>query len=254
MIAFEKDLLKVKIADTAEEMGRAAAEDIAAEICALLTQREEINMIFAAAPSQNTTLAALLQKDIAWERINAFHMDEYIGLQAGSNASFQTYLKDHLFSKAPFKSVNYINAFSDDKQAECARYTELLTRYPVDLVVLGIGENGHIAFNDPPVADFGDPLLIKPVKLDETCRTQQVHDGCFATIDEVPQYALTLTVPALLRAKKMFCVVPYATKAAAVAEMLTTDRIDEHCPATALRRHAGATLYCDKDSAKELDI
>ena len=254
MIRFTKDLLQVNIADTAEEMGAAASEDIAAAIHALLAERDEINMIFAAAPSQNTTLAALLQKDIPWERINAFHMDEYIGLQAGSDASFQTYLKDHLFSKAPFKSVHFINAFSDDKEAECARYTDLLTRYPVDIVVLGIGENGHIAFNDPPVADFCDPLLIKPVKLDEKCRTQQVHDGCFATLDEVPQYALTLTVPALLRASRMFCVAPYATKAEAVKEMLTTDRIDEHCPATALRKHSGATLYCDKESAKGLNV
>lgn len=254
MTEFTKDLLNVKIADTAEEMGKAAAEDIYAAICAQLAKKEEINMIFAAAPSQNTTLKALLEKDVAWERINAFHMDEYIGLPAGSNASFQTYLRDHLFSKAPFKSVNYINAFSDDKDAECARYAALLTQYPVDIVVLGIGENGHIAFNDPPVADFHDPKLIKPVKLDERCRTQQVHDGCFATIDDVPQYALSLTVPALLKAQQMFCVVPYATKAEAVKEMLTTDHIDEHCPATALRKHAGATLYCDKESAKGLEL
>lgn len=254
MITFEKDLLKVKIADTAQEMGAIAAEDIYAAITALLNEKEEINMIFAAAPSQNTTLAALLKKDIAWERINAFHMDEYIGLPAGSDASFQTYLRDHLFSKAPFKSVNYINAFSRDKDAECARYAALLTTYPVDIVVLGIGENGHIAFNDPPVADFNDPLLIKPVELDEKCRTQQVHDGCFETIDEVPRYALTLTVPALLKAAQMFCVVPYATKAEAVKELLTTDNIDEHCPATALRKHGGATLYCDSESAKGLEL
>ena len=252
MKTFTKDLLTVHVAQTAAEMGAAAAADIYAAICEKLSQKEEINMIFAAAPSQNTTLAALLEKDIEWERINAFHMDEYIGLQEGSNASFQTYLRDHLFSKAPFKSINYIHAFSDDKEAECARYSALLEQYPVDIVVLGIGENGHIAFNDPPVADFADTALIKPVKLDERCRVQQVHDGCFATIDDVPQYALTLTIPALLRADRMFCVVPYATKAEAVKEMLTTEHIDEHCPATALRRHAGATLYCDNESAKGL--
>lgn len=254
MKTFTKDQLFVTVADSAEEMGRLAAADIAAAIEEKLAEKEEIAMIFAAAPSQNTTLAALLTYDIPWERIRAFHMDEYIGLPQGSHASFQTYLKEHLFEKVNFRSVEFINASAEDGDAECARYTALLRQYPVDIVVLGIGENGHIAFNDPPVADFADPALIKPVKLDEKCRTQQVHDGCFASLDQVPRYALTLTVPALLAADKMFCVVPYATKAAAVKEMLTTERIDEHCPATALRRHGGARLYCDKESAKELAL
>ena len=121
-------------------------------------------------------------------------------------------------------------------------------------MVLGIGENGHIAFNDPPVADFNDPLLIKPVELDAVCRQQQVNDGCFATIDDVPTHALSLTVPALMSAAKLFCSVPAKTKAWAVKETLTTDRIDEHCPATAMRKHGGATLYCDADSASMLEL
>ena len=253
MKTFTKDSLQVTVADSAEEMGRLAAADIAAAIKEKLAEKEEIAMIFAAAPSQNTTLEALLTYDIPWERIRAFHMDEYIGLPQGSDASFQTYLKEHLFNKVAFRSVEFVNASAKDGAAECDRYTALLQQYPVDIVVLGIGENGHIAFNDPPVADFNDPKLIKPVKLDEACRNQQVHDGCFATLEEVPEYALTLTVPALLAADKMFCVVPYATKAAAVKEMLTTERIDEHCPATALRRHSGAHLYCDKESFAEVE-
>ena len=252
MITLNKDKLKVVIADTAEEMGRLAARDIADAMGVLLQKREEINMIFAAAPSQNTTLSALLEMDLPWERVRAFHMDEYIGLPADSTASFQTYLKEHLFNKAPFRSVEFIHASATDPKAECARYSALLEQYPVDIVVLGIGENGHIAFNDPPVADFNDPALVKPVELDQTCRQQQVHDGCFATIDDVPRFALTLTIPALTAAKQMFCVVPYATKAAAVRELLTTEHIDEHCPATALRLHGGATLYCDGDSAAEV--
>ena len=249
MKTFYKDQLKVYIDDTDVEMGNRAGADIAAAIKEMLAEKEEINMIFGAAPSQNTTLAALLTHELPWERINAFHMDEYIGLPEGSPAAFRVYLKDHIFGKAPFKSINYIDAFSDDKEAECARYTKLLKEHPVDIVVLGVGENGHIAFNDPPVADFNDPELIKPVKLDLKCRMQQVHDGCFATLEDVPEYALTLTVPALLAGKKLFCAVPYGTKAAAITELLTTDKVDEHCPATALRRHSGATLYCDKESA-----
>ncbi len=250
---FVKDNLNVVIAEDARRMGELAAQDIYAAIMELLSKKEKINMIFAAAPSQNTTLEALLKKDIPWERIRAFHMDEYIGLPEGSTASFGSYLREHLFDKVPFESVHYINAFGTDRAAECARYSELLRKYPVDIVCLGIGENGHIAFNDPPVADFSDPYLVKEVKLDERCRLQQVHDGCFACIDDVPQYALTLTVPALTAAERMFCVVPYATKAAAVKEMLTTTHIDEHCPATILRRHSGATLYCDQESAAGLE-
>lgn len=248
MTEFTKDSLRVKISDTAENMGKIAAEDIYRKITELLEKKDEINIIFAAAPSQNTTLDALLTYDIDWGRINAFHMDEYIGLTV-PEASFQMYLRGRIFDKAPFKSVNFINAGEQDIEKECKRYSALLEKYPTDLVILGIGENGHIAFNDPPVADFNDKALVKPVKLDEKCKAQQVHDGCFATIDDVPQYALTLTVPALLRAKDMFCVVPYSTKAEAVCEMLTTDKIDEHCPATALRNHSGATLYCDGESS-----
>lgn len=251
MLEFKKDLLTVKIAESAEEMGEAAAEDICEAIRSCLGEKDEINMIFAAAPSQNTMLAALLKKEIEWNRINAFHMDEYIGLKRGSNAAFQNYLKEHIFDLAPFKSIHYINAWEEDRERECVRYSELLEKCPVDIVCLGIGENGHIAFNDPPKADFQDPVLIKTVELEERCRMQQVHDGCFESIDDVPQYALTLTVPALTVAKKMFCVVPYASKAEAVKELLTSEVIDEHCPALIMRKHAGATLYCDKDSAKE---
>ena len=251
MVEFKKDKLNVVIADCAKCMGERAAEDIYAAICELLKQKEEINMIFAAAPSQNTTLEALLKKEIEWNRINAFHMDEYIGLPEGSKASFQQYLHEHIFSKANFKSVNYINASAKDKDAECERYAKLLTEYPVDIVCLGIGENGHIAFNDPGVAEFNDPKMIKPAKLDDKCRTQQVHDGCFEKFEDVPEYALTLTVPALTKAKYMFCVVPYSTKADAVKAMIEGE-ITEDCPATALRMHSGATLYCDKESSSKL--
>ena len=247
MTEFTKDKLKVKIECCAEKMGECAANDIYLKITELLKEKEELNIIFAAAPSQNTTLDALLTKDIDWSRINAFHMDEYIGLTK-PEAAFCKYLEGRIFGKVNFKSVNYINAQEKDVEKECARYSELLTKYPTDIVILGIGENGHIAFNDPPVADFNDKVLIKPVKLDDKCRMQQVHDGCFETFDDVPEYALTLTVPMLVSASKMFCVVPGKTKANAIREMLTTDNVDEHCPATALRNHKCATLYCDKES------
>ena len=248
---FKVDRLTVKISDTRAEMGALAAAEIRAAILALLETREEINMIFAAAPSQNEVLAALLTySDIPWERINAFHMDEYIGLDKAAPQCFGNFLADRIFNRAPFRSVNYIDS-SAPAEEECARYTDLLSRYPTDITVMGIGENGHIAFNDPGVADFCDPAVIKPARLDEVCRMQQVHDGCFASIDEVPTHAFTLTCPTLVRATYKFCIVPAVTKAAATRRMLTGEVSDE-CPATLLRTVEGAVMYLDADSASLL--
>ena len=249
MKSFKTDLLNVQIYDTRAEMGKAAAADIKACLCTLLQSREYVNVIFAAAPSQNEVLAALAaDKEIPWERVRAFHMDEYIGLAAGASQAFGNFLREHIFGLVDMASVHYIDAAAPDAEAECARYAEILRQYPVDVVVMGIGENGHIAFNDPPVADFADPRTVKPVALDEICRNQQVHDGCFATLDDVPKTAITLTVPALLAGKHLFCIVPAATKAEAVRATLQSE-IGEHCPATALRRHASAVLYLDGDSS-----
>ncbi len=246
--------LTVKIAPSRDEMGKVAAKDIHDKIKELLSAKDYINMIFAAAPSQNDVLNHLLKyDDIEWGKINAFHMDEYIGLAAeDKDKSFGAYLTEHIFGKVPFRSVNLIDCTQKDLAAECARYTALLKEYPTDIVVMGIGENGHIAFNDPPVADFEDKALIKPVELDQICRQQQVNDGCFASIDKVPTHALTLTCPALFAGDNLFCVVPAATKSAAVARTLKGD-ISEECPATILRRHDSAIMYLDDQSSAELN-
>lgn len=252
MKAFEKDKLKVEIYDTRAEMGNAAARDIKAKIAQLLAEKREINMIFAAAPSQNEMLAALADDgQIEWNRVNAYHMDEYIGLSADAPQGFGNFLKAHIFGRAPFKSVHYIDCTASDPEKEAARYEKLLGDNPPDIVVMGIGENGHIAFNDPPVADFKDARGAKVVKLDEVCRNQQVHDGCFARLEEVPKYAITLTVPTLVSAPWLFCIVPAKTKANAVKECLTGE-IGEHCPASVLRLQENAVLYLDKDSASLL--
>jgi glucosamine-6-phosphate deaminase len=250
----KKDLLTVNIYDTRTQMGEAAAKDIKACILSLLETKETINMIFAAAPSQNEVLASLaLDKEIPWERVNAFHMDEYIGLPADAPQGFGNFLKAHIFGLAPFKSVNYIDISAEDAEAECARYSALLAQYPTDIVVMGIGENGHIAFNDPPVADFADPKAVKPVLLDEICRNQQVNDGCFASVELVPKNAMTLTCPALFAGSHLFCIVPAKTKAAAVKRTIEGE-INHDCPATILRRHCSAKLYLDGDSSKELTL
>ena len=252
MKTFIKDQLRVNVYSSRDEMGMAAAADVKAAILRALADKETINMIFAAAPSQNEVLANLAtDREIPWDRVNAFHMDEYIGLDKNAPQGFGNFLCDHIFGIAPFKSVNYIRIDAPDAEEECRRYEKLLRDNPVDIVVLGIGENGHIAFNDPPFADFDDARLVKTVKLDEVCRNQQVNDGCFAKIDDVPTHALTLTVPALMSGKELYCIVPAKTKANAV-ERTVNGEITEDCPASVLRTHSAATLYLDPDSASLL--
>ena len=252
MKTFNKDNLKINIYSSRDEMGKAAAADVKAAILRALEGKEMINMIFAAAPSQNEVLENLAHDtEIPWGRVNAFHMDEYIGLDKNAPQGFGNFLRDHIFGVAPFASVNYIRIDAPDAEKECERYSELLRQNPVDIVVLGIGENGHIAFNDPPFADFNDTKLVKTVKLDEVCRNQQVNDGCFAKIDDVPTHALTLTVPTLMSGKELYCIVPAKTKANAVFATVN-GKICEDCPASVLRTHSAATLYLDPDSSSLL--
>jgi glucosamine-6-phosphate deaminase len=252
MTIITESKLDVRIYEDRKGMGTAASEKFAKEITALLKMKDEINVVFAAAPSQNEFLAALDYENLDWSRVNAFHMDEYIGLAADAPQGFGNFLKHRLFDKFNFKSVNYLNGNADDISAECERYTTLLTQNKVDMVCMGIGENGHLAFNDPPVADFEDKYIVKVVELDEVCRQQQVNDGCFATLDEVPKEALTLTIPALLNATYINCVVPGPTKAEAVNHTLNSEISTEN-PATILRTHTNAVLFLDKDSSKLLN-
>ncbi|MDG0792552.1 glucosamine-6-phosphate deaminase [Cohnella ginsengisoli] len=239
--------LKVRVYRSRGEMGAAAGSDVAAKIKSLLRTKPSIRMIFAAAPSQNEMLDTLAaDPDIEWSRIVAFHMDEYLGLPPDAPQAFGRYLRGRLFDRVKPGAIHLIDS-ANDSEAECSRYAALLAEAPIDIVCLGIGENGHIAFNDPPVADFDDRLLIKPVELDETCRRQQVNDGCFPDIDAVPTHALTLTVPALLSGAHLFCVVPGPTKREAVGRTLS-EPIATACPSTILRSHPDCTLYADLDS------
>jgi len=243
----QTDRLTTYVHDSRNAMGAAAAAHAAHAIQELLKTKEVVNVVFAAAPSQNETLENLLKEDIDFSRINAFHMDEYTGLPSNAPQLFSNYLIEHIFGKAPFRSVHLIST-EQTIEAACASYTQLLQDNPPDVVCMGIGENGHIAFNDPPVADFNDPMLIKAVALDEVCRMQQVHDGCFETLDDVPTHALTLTVPALMSSKYLVCTVPGTTKAEAVKNMLRGS-VGTHCPATALRNHGNAAMFLDQESA-----
>ena len=253
LITFKVGMLDVRIFPDRDEMGKEAAENVSYTIQVLLKEKKEINMIFAAAPSQSDFMKALIEdKRIEWDRINAFHMDEYIGLEKEAPQGFGNFLRDRLFSKVPFKSVNYINGRAENPESESERYAELLKLNPVDIVCLGIGENGHIAFNDPPVADFNDLKLAKVVELDLACKQQQVNEKLFAELSDVPTHAITVTIPGLLKADHMFCMVPAYNKAQAVYNTLNWE-ISEKCPATILRNKEGAILYLDRDSASLLD-
>lgn len=241
--------LSVSIYDNRLVMGETAAADGAKVINALLKEKETLNVLFAAAPSQNELLEALrADKSIDWSRINAFHMDEYVAIHPSAPQGFAQFLRTRLFGQLPFKSVNYIDC-SAEGETEAKRYEKLLGKHPLDVCFMGVGENGHIAFNDPPVADFEDPALVKVVELEDRCRQQQVNDGCFAQLSDVPEYAITLTVPTLISAKEIFCVVPASAKADAVKEMLGGD-VSTNCPASILTTHPSARLYLDPNSGK----
>jgi glucosamine-6-phosphate deaminase len=229
-----------------EAAGRGGASDVAAELRSRLSAQPEVRMIFAAAPSQAAMLDALARAPgIAWDRVVAFHMDEYIGLPPGAPQRFARWLDAHLFERLPFRHVHRIVP-EPDPEAAARAYAAALAAAPIDAVCLGIGVNGHIAFNDPPIADFADPADVKVVELDEICRQQQVDDACFARLADVPRTAITLTVPRLLRAGKLFCMVPGASKRQAVRAALHGP-ISTRCPASILRT-IDCTLYLDVES------
>jgi glucosamine-6-phosphate deaminase len=249
---FTADSLRVVVYDNRFAMGHAAAVFVAKAVATRQAAAGRANVVFAAAPSQDEFLDALCEPGrVDWSRVVAFHMDEYLGLRPDHPASFRKYLREHLFDRVGLDGDRLRLIPGEDRKrpmATCLAYEALLNASPTDVVCAGIGENGHLAFNDPPVADFLDPVKIKPVRLDHACRIQQVNDGCFASIDEVPTHAYTLTVPALLSAPVVSLCVPGPRKAEAVRAALKGP-ISEECPASALRRHGGAVLFLDRDAA-----
>jgi glucosamine-6-phosphate deaminase len=248
--AFAVDKLQVKLFLSRREMGKAAGQSVAEKIREILKVRKALSIVFASAPSQNEFLEELSQSPgIDWRSVTAFHLDEYDGLSSEAPESFSHFLRVKLFEKVRPGNVYYLNGMAGDIEAECKRYAGLLKDHPLDVACIGIGENGHLAFNDPPFADFQDPLIVKIVELDLVSRQQQVHDGCFKSLQEVPQKAITLTIPAILSAKFIYCMVPAHSKAEAVKRTLQ-DSVSTDCPATILRKHENAILFLDSDSVK----
>jgi glucosamine-6-phosphate deaminase len=233
-----------------ESLGEAAASDIATALIRRLDTQPGVRMIFASAPSQEATLRSLAEHPgIGWARVTAFHMDEYLGLAPTAPQRFGGWLRTVLFDRVPIGAAHLIEPGRDPRQAAGA-YAGLLAAAPIDITCLGIGVNGHLAFNDPP-ADLDDPSLVKIVELDEVSRRQQVDDGCFATLTEVPHRAITLTVPALLSAEEIYCMVPGARKRAALTAALRGP-VEGRLPASALRTHPRCTIYADDESAPDV--
>lgn len=239
--------LTAKTASSRQVMAEAAAADVAGRLRALLAAKPLVRMVFAAAPSQAEMLRVLQDAPgIDWQRLHVFNMDEYIGLPTDHPSAFGAWLRRHFFDHVTLGSVQLIEPGASPELTSL-RYAGLLAAAPIDIVCLGIGANGHIAFNDPPVADFADPLDVKVVKLDAACRQQQVDEECFASIDLVPTHAITLTIPRLMAAGQLICTAPGAIKRQAVHDTLHGP-VTTACPASILRTHPNCTLYLDKES------
>ena len=244
--------LRVEVYPSSRSAGVAAAGAAAAILRELEEARETIGVIFATGASQLDTLDALTEiQDLPWHRVRGFHMDEYMGIPADHPASFRRYLRERLTEKVSLEEFFEIDGNAAAPEQVCREYADRLRATNPQLCLLGIGENGHLAFNDPPVADFADPLDAKVVHLDSVCRQQQAAEGWFPNSDEVPESAITLTIPTLLRVPKLIVSVPGSRKANIVRRALE-DPISTECPATVLRTHPDARLFLDPESASEL--
>ncbi|MBL9214152.1 MAG: 6-phosphogluconolactonase [Opitutaceae bacterium] len=246
---FQADAMPVEVHAANEAMGRAAAAAVADAILALARTQESVRLILGSANSQLSFVHALTREhDLPWNRIEVFHMDEYIGVAADHPASFRLWMKQRLADVVHPAQFHYLAGDAADPKAEAARYARLLREQPIDITCLGFGENGHLAFNDPPFADFDDPETVKIIQLDEASRRQQVGEGHFPSLAAVPTHALTLTIPILLSARRLFGIVPERRKAAAVRAALEGP-VTPACPASILRRQAKARLFLDVDAA-----
>lgn len=248
---FKSDALRIKIFENSDALGKAASGMVARQLHDVIGKKGHANLILATGASQFSFLEHLQKETIDWKKITVFHLDEYLGIPETHPASFRRYLKERILEKVQPAQVHYLEGDAADIAAEASSYEALLLDHPIDLACIGIGENGHIAFNDPPVADFNDPRLVKAVALDQACRMQQLGEGWFPSLEEVPTHALSLTIPAIMSCSRISCVVPDERKAKAVYETVKGE-ISTACPASILRRHPDADLYLDVYSAKLL--
>lgn len=245
------DKLNVSVYPDSKSMGEAAADFTAETLSKTIEEKGYANLILATGASQFSMLEALKTYKIDWGKITVFHLDEYKGISDQHPASFRKYLKERILDEVAPKKIFFLNGDAENLEKEMEEYSEQLKKHPIDIACIGIGENGHIAFNDPPVADFNDPKLVKLVTLDEDCRKQQLGEGWFPTFDDVPKEALSLTIPAIMNSKTISCVVPDERKSKAIYNTLYGE-INTECPATILRTHSSTKLFLDNDSASKI--
>jgi glucosamine-6-phosphate deaminase len=246
------DKLDVHIYADSDSMGEAAADYVTGKLIGAIETKGFANLILATGASQFSLLKALKKRELDWQKITVFHLDEYKGISDSHPASFRKYLRDRILDDVNPKRTYFLNGDADNLEKEMSAYSDLLKKNPIDIACIGIGENGHIAFNDPPVADFHDPKLVKLVALDEACRRQQLGEGWFPTLEDVPKQALTLTITAIMKCKAISCVVPDVRKADAVYKTLYGE-ISTDCPASILRTHTETILFLDKASASRIN-
>ena len=247
--SFQAGQLRVYVYETRAQMGAAAGAAVAAELRRLIREQRRAIGLFASAPSQNEMIEALVAApDLEWTSVIAFHLDEYIGVDEDAPPSFRRYLIERLVKRVPLAEFHGLRGEAANPAAVAKNYANLLQFKPPDFAALGIGENGHLAFNDPPVCDFNDPEAVKIVELDEACRQQQVNDGCFPALADVPRRALTVTIPTIMACAKLFVSVPGPRKQQAVQRTLDGP-ITTACPASILRLHPDAHLFLDRESA-----
>jgi len=241
--------MEIIISETKQELGKKAARFGADLIWKAIRENGKANIIVATGASQFEMLSELVKEDINWSVVTAFHLDEYIGISIEHPASFRKYLKERFADLVPLKEFNYVNG-SVEPYGECARLGELIAKFPIDVAFVGIGENSHLAFNDPP-ADFEteEPYLV--VTLDEDCRRQQLGEGWFPTFDDVPKQAISMSIKQIMKSKAIVCSVPDERKAKAVY-MTLNNEISPACPASIMREHKNAVLFLDRPAASLL--
>jgi glucosamine-6-phosphate deaminase len=244
---------QVEIFSSSTAAGNAAAEKAAHVITAAISNRGRARVIAATGNSQIPLVEALVKQKIDWTAVELFHMDEYVGMKPDHPASFQHWIRTRIADKVHPWRTHYLRGDAPDIEAEMNSYTRLLTQGPIDVAFVGFGENGHIAFNDPPVADFHDPQTIKLITLDEACRKQQAGEGHFKDIASVPPYAVTVTCTGLFRAATWICNVPDLRKADAVKKALEGP-VSESCPASLVQRHNNSFVFLDLQSASLLSV
>lgn len=248
---FTIDKMNVQVFSDKQQVGIASAKFVADQLRHVIAEKGEANLVVATGNSQHEFLLALRQIDyVDWKKITVFHLDEYIGLPAVHPASFRGYLQEWLFDHISFGEVHLLDGDGNDPESECIRYSKLLEGREIDVACIGIGENGHLAFNDPP-ADFNTDAIIDIVTLDKACRQQQVGEGHFASFLDVPTQALSMSIPVILSANVISCVVPDQRKADAV-KCASEEPITPMCPASILRTHSDCQLFLDTNSASKL--